>query len=246
MKTKIPLKKQTRSSEELKPDNKRAAPKKTQSSVPPNPYHHGNLRNALIAAGRAALEDLGARELSLRSVAKTVGVSEAAPSRHFNGKDGLLAAMAAQGFLELAEHRRLISDSAGRPEEKVRQMMHQYVNFAQAHKGLFNLMVGPRIIQPGTYQELKDSSSASFKLFAEAVCDCARAYGWPEAQLNLLVHSAWSVEHGLATLILGTRAPHPDWPVDLKSMIDFSISLFISRITAGPKLSVRHSSGAGS
>jgi AcrR family transcriptional regulator len=201
------------------------------------------LRNALISAGRAALEELGARELSLRSIAKTVGVSEAAPSRHFNGKEGLLAAMAAQGFLELAEQRKLVSESAGRPEEKVRQMMYQYVNFAQAHKGLFNLMVGPRIIQPGTHEELKESSSASFKLFAEAVCSCARAYGWPEGQLKLLVHSAWTVEHGLATLILGDRAPHPDWPVNLKSMIDFSISLFITRITAGPNIA-RHEASA--
>jgi AcrR family transcriptional regulator len=215
---------------------KTAPPQEASTPAPANSYHHGDLRNALIAAGRAALEELGARELSLRSVAKSVGVSEAAPSRHFDGKEGLLAAVAAQGFLELAEKRRTIAASDQGPEEKLRQMMIEYVRFAQLHKGLFNLMVGPRIIQRDAYPELKESSTASFNLFAETVCGCARAHGWPEDRLNLVVHSAWAVEHGLATLILGTRAPHPRWPVKLKDMIDFSISLFIGSITAGPGL----------
>jgi AcrR family transcriptional regulator len=203
------------------------------ASSPPS-YHHGDLRNALIAAGRATLEELGPRELSLRSVAKMVGVSEAAPSRHFAGKEGLLAAMAAQGFAELAENRRLIVESDRKPQDKVRQMMSEYVRFAQEQKGLFNLMVGPRIIQPGIYEELRECTSASFNLFADTVCGFGRACGWPESSLNLLVHAAWAVEHGLATLILGARAPAAGRPLDLKDMIDFSISLFIERVVAGP------------
>jgi hypothetical protein len=60
------------------------------SAVSAAPYHHGNLRNALIAEGRRVLEEVGVRELSLRNLARAVGVSEAAPSRHFPGKEGLL------------------------------------------------------------------------------------------------------------------------------------------------------------
>jgi AcrR family transcriptional regulator len=197
-------------------------------------YHHGDLRNALIAAGRAALEDIGPRELSLRSVAKAVGVSEAAPSRHFAGKEGLLAAMAAQGFAELAEKRREVAESNQPPEARVRAMMDEYVRFAQRHRGLFDLMVGPRIIQPGKYDELKQSTTASFDLFAQAVCDFGRVCGWPDRSLNLLVHAAWAVEHGLATLILGSRAPVARWAVAIDDMIRFSISLFIDRVSAGP------------
>ena len=98
----------------------------TADAVAAPSYHHGDLRNALIAAGRAALEELGPRELSLRSVATAVGVSEAAPSRHFAGKDGLLAAMAAQGFSELAEKRKLIAALDETPEEIVRAMMAEF------------------------------------------------------------------------------------------------------------------------
>lgn len=198
-------------------------------------YHHGDLRNALIAAGRAALDEMGARELSLRDVARTVGVSEAAPSRHFDGKEGLLAAIASQGFLELAAMRIAVVNSNAATEEKVRLMMHQYVQFARNNKGLFYLMVGPRILQPANHSELKESSGVSFNHFASTVCELALEKGWPKSLLNLVVHAAWSAEHGLATLLLGGRAPHADFMVDVEEMIAFTISIFISRITAGPQ-----------
>lgn len=197
-------------------------------------YHHGGLRTALIAAGRAALEEIGPRELSLRSVAKAVGVSEAAPSRHFAGKEGLLAAMAAEGFAELAQLRSRIAHGGESTEDKVRAMMSAYVHFAQRQPGLFDLMIGPRILQPGLHAELKDAISASFRLFADSVCELGRACGWPTDKLNLLVHSAWAVEHGLATLIVSARAPVADWPVAIDDMIDFSMSLFLQRVTRGP------------
>ncbi len=197
-------------------------------------YHHGDLRTALIAAGRAALEDIGPRELSLRSVAKAVGVSEAAPSRHFAGKEGLLAAMAAQGFDELAQRRRLIAEGSGAAEQQVRAMMGEYVRFAQTQPGLFDLMIGPRILQPDSHPALKEATAASFRLFADAVSAFGRQSGWPAASLNLLVHAAWAVEHGLATLIVSARAPAAGWPVDLEAMIDFSMDLLLERVRRGP------------
>ena len=208
--------------------------RKDKQPAPAIPYHHGDLRNALIMAGLAALEDIGARELSLRFVARSVGVSEAAPSRHFDGKEGLLAAMAAQGFSELATQRRAVKVSEDTSSNKVRAMMDQYVRFAQQHKGLFDLMVGPRILQRDAHTELTQASNESFELFAGAVCDLALALGWTAAQLNLVVHAAWAVEHGLASLILGGRAPRPDREIDIDEMIEFTISLFLSGISAGP------------
>jgi AcrR family transcriptional regulator len=209
-------------------------PRKNKQPGPAAPYHHGDLRNALIVAGLAALEEIGARELSLRFVARSVGVSEAAPSRHFDGKEGLLAAMAAQGFSELASQRRSVQSSGEPVSHKVRAMMDQYVLFAQQHKGLFDLMVGPRILQRDAHMELTQASTESFELFAQAVCELAREHGWTLAQLNLIVHAAWAVEHGLASLILGGRAPRADRFVEVDEMIEFTISLFLSGVTAGP------------
>jgi len=204
-----------------------------QAASPPS-YHHGDLRNALIVEGRRVLEELGAHELSLRHVARSVGVSIAAPSRHFDGKEGLLAAIAADGFRELAALRQEIAASTGDPVIKVYRMMDSYVRFAQREKGLFDLMVGPRILPKDAHTELSAAGTASFDLFASAVCDYARSKNWSEDDLNLVVHAAWSVEHGLATLILASRVPRSDRNIDVEQMIHFSISLLLSGVAAGP------------
>lgn len=200
----------------------------------PAPYHHGNLRNALIEAGRLALEEIGARELSLRYLARAVGVSEAAPSRHFAGKEGLLAAIAADGFRELAALREQIVVSQDKPMVMAYRMMRAYVEFAQRHKGLFDLMIGPRVVERDRYPELTEQNNKSFRLFASAVEQIALDSGWQKRSLTLVTHAAWSMEHGLATLILSDRVPRSDLPVNLEQMIHFSISMFLSAVVGGP------------
>jgi AcrR family transcriptional regulator len=197
-------------------------------------YHHGDLRNALIAEGRRLLEEIGARELSLRHVARSVGVSIAAPSHHFDGKEGLLAAIAAEGFDELAAQRRKIAASERDPLRRAWRMMECYVRFAERQKGLFDLMVGPRILLR-SHEELTAAVRQSFDLFASSVCDYARTKGWREQDLNLVVHAAWSVEHGLATLILAHRVPFPGRKVDVKQVVHFSVSMMLGAIAAGPE-----------
>jgi AcrR family transcriptional regulator len=203
-------------------------------SPEPPPYHHGDLRNALIAEGRRLLEEVGARELSLRHVVRAVGVSIAAPSRHFEGKEGLLAAIAADGFRELAAERRRIAASTPDPLARLYRMLESYVRFAQRKKGLFDLMVGPRILARGGYPELTSAGTESFDLFAAAGCEYARACGWPEKDLNFVVHAAWAVEHGVATLLLADRVPRVDRPIDVTRMVHFTLSMLLSGIAAGP------------
>ncbi|MDB5860827.1 MAG: hypothetical protein JWQ76_4516 [Ramlibacter sp.] len=198
------------------------------------PYHHGDLRNALIAEGRRLLEEVGARELSLRNVVRAVGVSIAAPSRHFEGKEGLLAAIAADGFTELAAQRRRITASSPDSLARVYRMLDNYVRFAQRRKGLFDLMVGPRILARDAYPQLAAASSESFDLFATAVSEYARGCGWQEKDLNLVVHSAWSTEHGIATLLIADRVPRADRPIDVARMVRFSLSLLLTGIAVGP------------
>ena len=65
---------------------------------PARPYHHGHLREALVAASCAILDEEGAQALTLRSAARRVGVSHAAPKNHFGDLAGLMSAVAAEGF----------------------------------------------------------------------------------------------------------------------------------------------------
>src|ERR1700743_2999787 len=66
-------------------------------------YHHGDLRAALIAAAREALETTAPENITLKSLALRLGVSQPAPYRHFNNRDALLAAVAADGFMRFGQ-----------------------------------------------------------------------------------------------------------------------------------------------
>jgi AcrR family transcriptional regulator len=197
-------------------------------------YHHGDLRNALIREGRAALEETSPHELSLRLIARRAGVSEAAPSRHFAGLNDLLATIAAQGFGELHGDRMAVQAGDDTPRRKMLGMMRCYVNFARANRGLFGLMVGPRIVQREAHADLYETSKRSFELFARSVIDFARECGWPAEADSLLVHAAWSVEHGAAVLINNNRVPGFDYDVQVDDMVDFSLGMLASGIERGP------------
>jgi AcrR family transcriptional regulator len=204
------------------------------STVKSADYHHGNLRNALIEAGRSALMDVSAQDLSLRQLARMVGVSEAAPSRHFAGIDELLATIAASGYRDLAALRVAIRDSEDTALAKAYRMMRAYVEFAQHNRGLFGLMIGPRIVAHQAYAELAEESNRSFGLFSETIEALAIENGWASSDLKLVTHAAWSMEHGLATLILSNRAPRADTKVAVSSLIDFVVMTLLGAITAGP------------
>jgi AcrR family transcriptional regulator len=196
-------------------------------------YHHGALRDALIAEGRRQVNEVGAHALSLRGLVRAVGVSIAASSYHFDDKEGLLAAIATDGFNRLASMRAAIPATTADPVERVYRIMESYVQFAKAEKGLFNMMVGSQILKR-PHKELSTARAASFELFATAVCDLALLKGWPQEDLNLVVHAAWAVEHGLASLLLAQRAPFTRRKVDSDEMVKFSLSLLLSGISAGP------------
>jgi len=205
------------------------------SSSPATRYHHGDLRNALIAEGRRALEEIGVRELSLRYLARAVGVSEAAPSRHFAGKEALLASIAANGFSELVDLREKIAATNDPPMATAYRMMRSYVEFAKRNKGLFDLMVGPRLVAGDSYPELVEQAGKSFNLFASAIARIAIDNEWPGRSFSLVSHAAWAMEHGLATLILSDRVPRSDVHVRPDQMIEFSISLLLSALVNGPE-----------
>src|ERR1700755_65670 len=77
------------------------------------PYHHGNLRAALLDRAERMRRSGGAQELSLRELAREVGVSHGAPRRHFPDKQSLLDALAEQGFARLGAELRAAAGGAG-------------------------------------------------------------------------------------------------------------------------------------
>jgi len=105
------------------------------------PYHHGNLRAALLAEAERTLRERGIDELSLRDLARQAGVSHAAPRRHFADRQALLDALAEAGFLRLSDEMRAAIDTAGDDyETRVRAAGTAYVRFATEDAALLDLM----------------------------------------------------------------------------------------------------------
>lgn len=164
-------------------------------------YHHGDLRQALIDAALAMIEERDVASVSLRAVARRVGVTYAAPYHHFEDKRALLAAVAEEGFRELgALMQRAVAETEGRSRrDQFHQLGLSYVQFALSHPAHFRVMCGPDLKEKEAYPELHAAAQACFDRLMETT---ARALDDPSdatAVMSLAV-TAWSAVHGLAML----------------------------------------------
>ena len=108
----------------------------------PKPYHHGDLRDALLTAGEGALADLPLAEVSLREIARRAGVSHAAPKHHFGTLGELLGEFAARGFDQFVQTLATAADQASEqtPADRMHAMMRAYLRFADAQPAVYGLM----------------------------------------------------------------------------------------------------------
>ena len=169
-------------------------------------YHHGALRDALIAEGRRQVNEVGAHALSLRGLVRAVGVSIAASSYHFDDKEGLLAAMAASGFRDLTEFRYSRLRPGMSPEQRLRALLSAYVTFATLNPTLFHLMFAPQFRQPEMHAELNEAASHSYHVVARSVGEYLAAQGRAEEiDSHGIARVAWMCMHGIATLLIENR-----------------------------------------
>jgi AcrR family transcriptional regulator len=113
------------------------------------PYHHGNLRTALLEQAERNVREQGAEHLSLRELARQVGVSHAAPRRHFPDRQALLDALAEAGFVRLgAELRAAIEQAGDEFEPRLQATASAYVRFATRNGALLELMFAGKHRQP--------------------------------------------------------------------------------------------------
>jgi len=154
------------------------------------PYHHGDLRNALLAAARAVLEDEGLAELSVRAVARRAGVSHAAPYRHFPNQESLLVELAQEGFVELRSELSKVAAQKGGESDRIAKLGGAYMRFVAQRPGLARLMFGPQLPNRERFPPLAEAADA-------VGVEIGRALGDPALGL-----AVWAAIHGLAMLIL--------------------------------------------
>ena len=159
-------------------------------------YHHGDLRNALLAAAARLLRAGGAEAVSLREAAREAGVSHNAPYRHFPSRDALLGALARDGFRALRAEMEAVRETGG---ARLAALGRVYLRFAARDRALFLLMFG-RPAPAGEEAEAR----AAFAVLDAAVTGKAAGSG----PVALATIRAWGLVHGLAHLVAdGLLAP---------------------------------------
>lgn len=174
-------------------------------------YHHGSLRSALIEAAEAVIAERGLDRFSLRETARRAGVSPAAPAHHFGDVCGLLTAIAAQAFADLANALATADAEAGQEREaRIKAQGKAYVAFALERPARFDLM---------WRKTLLDNDDPEINLQGDRAFDVldrvTRAPGAPSAGTSdpALAPSiaAWALVHGFARLAIdGVFGPGPD------------------------------------
>lgn len=158
------------------------------------PYHHGDLRRAVLEAAVEMIVERGPAQLNLRELARRAGVSHAAPAHHFTDKTGLLTALAAEGHELLAASlaKALAADPPGLKELGVR-----YVQFAAEYPAHFEVMYRPDLYHRDN-PELVAARARTAELLRAGVDALPDGRRGPDPQAAVL--AAWSLAHGFATL----------------------------------------------
>ena len=166
------------------------------------PYHHGNLRAELVEAAERLLEERGVDGFSLREVARRAGVSPGAPSHHFGDVRGLLTAIAARAFRELASRLERASANANLVRrERIHRQGAAYVRFALAHPARFDLMWRVGLLDPGD-DDYHQASARAYRALDRLIRgEDAPPLDKTDARLAPTM-VCWAVVHGFARLAL--------------------------------------------
>jgi AcrR family transcriptional regulator len=170
-------------------------------------YHHGDLRQALIDEALAMLRTIDPQALSLRELARRLGVTYGAPHYHFREKDDLFAAIAEAAFAALiaSVQQRLTRTEARSPEQRLREFGAVYLEFAAAEPARYRIMFLPQLRDRQRFASLHETGGRALTLLEAAFVSA----GVSRAQAKTRAVGCWSMLHGFAQLVNEGFLPAP-------------------------------------
>jgi len=197
------------------------------------PYHHGDLREEILCAARRLLEENNIASLSLRAVAKEVGVSHTAPYRHFKDKESLLAGIAGLGFGEMiSQMSQAVELHPGDPAGQLQEAGQRYLKLVMENPQCAQLMFGNVLPCDDTYPDLKESGDSAFDSVKSIIEEGQSLGVFKAGDVELLALTAWSAIHGLSLLFI---SGHVEGAVSLPTDIRILTAAVTSTILEGLK-----------
>lgn len=183
-----------------------------QVRKPVRPYHHGNLRRALLDEALATIRQEGVEGLTLREIGARLGVSRTALYRHFADKRALLAAVATEGFRTLRQ-RLVAAWEDGRDRAAFEAMGVAYVSFAVANPAHYRVMFGAALAHADDAKAMASDLAAegggAFQALVDALAALQRDAIVREEDTVTMARFVWAVVHGVAMLGIDGQLREP-------------------------------------
>ena len=199
-------------------------------SNPSHNYHHGDLRRAIKASTLAIIETEGMDAVSLRAIARQLGVSEAAPYHHFSSKDDLLAVLAADAYREFGERLANAVEAAGKdPFDRLGALAKAYVGFGLERRGRFRLMFGEHMLDLAAKMHGRTTGQPARQILTDVVAGCLER-NTPGA--TLIENTTWALVHGVTWLVAEAEIRFDNDADGVERFTDVAVSILIEGIRA--------------
>lgn len=184
------------------------SPEKISGNGDCTKYHHGDLRNALIAAAAELIEESGSEDFAMIEAARRAGVSSAAPYRHFKDKDDLLWAVGELGFYGMACQLQAVEDlHEPGTVECIIALGKAYIEFVIKRPAFFDLMWGERSFIARHTEEAEEPAARAngFQMLVDQVQAWCERENLNETDPKDLSLKLWSMSTGLSHLTINNH-----------------------------------------
>jgi AcrR family transcriptional regulator len=190
-------------------------------------YHHGDLRQSLIDAAIALIQEGQMAQVSLREVSRRVGVSHNAPYRHFSDRDALLSAVSEQGFqrLQAATAQALVGMSVD-GVARLNAIGYAYIQFALTNPAYYRVMFSLRDCQGAGLQQ---AMQGAFGVLLDVIQSGQERGVFRGEETLLMAEAAWAYVHGISMLVIDGQF-RPMGEQEFEQFLGRSLQLFIEGV----------------